>query len=36
MSDQDLQERILESLSRIETQAKENSSRLGSLERDVG
>ncbi len=36
MSDQDFRERVLESLSRIETQARENSTRLGSLERDVG
>ena len=36
MSDQDFRERVLESLSRIETQAKENSTRLGTLERDVG
>ena len=36
MSDQDFRERALESLSRIETQARENSTRLGSLERDVG
>ena len=35
MSDQDFRERVLESLSRIETQARENSTRLGSLERDV-
>ena len=36
MSDQGFRERVLESLSRIETQAKENSTRLGTLERDVG
>ena len=36
MSDQDFRERVLESLSRIEAQAKENSTRLGTLERDVG
>ena len=36
MSDQDFRARALESLSRIEAQAKENSTRLGSLERDVG
>ena len=36
MSDQDFRARALESLSRIEAQAKENSTRLGSLERYVG
>ena len=36
MSDQDFRERVLEALSRIETQARENSTRLGTLERDVG
>ena len=36
MSDQDFRERVLESLSRIEAQAKENNTRLGTLERDVG
>ncbi len=36
MSDQDFRERVLESLSRIEAQAKENSIRLGTVERDVG
>ncbi len=36
MSDQDFREKVLESLTRIETQAKENSTRLGALERDVG
>ena len=36
MSDQDFGERVLESLSRIEAQAKENSTRLGTVERDVG
>ena len=36
MSDQDFRERALESLSRIEAQARENSTRLGTLERDVG
>ncbi|MDE0314313.1 MAG: hypothetical protein OXM61_05390 [Candidatus Poribacteria bacterium] len=46
-SDQDFQERVLESLSRIEAQARENSARVekrldsldtrvGTLERDVG
>ncbi len=35
MSGQDFRERVLESLSRIETQARENSTRLGSLERYV-
>ena len=33
MSDQDFRERVLESLSRIETQVGQNSSRLESLER---
>ena len=47
MADQDFRERVLESLTRIETQARENNARLekrldsldarvGSLERDVG
>lgn len=47
MADQDFRERVLETLSRIETQAKENNARLekrfdsldtcvGTLERDVG
>ena len=36
MSDQVFRERVIEALSRIETQAKENSTRLGTLERDVG
>ena len=36
MSDQDFRERVLEALSRIEAQAKENSTCLGVLERDVG
>ena len=36
MSDQDFRERVLDALSRIETQAKEHSTRLGSLERDAG
>ena len=36
MSDQDFRERVLEALSRLEAQAKENSTRLGVLERDVG
>ena len=35
MSDQDFRERVLEALSRIEAQAKENSTRLGTLERNV-
>ena len=47
MGDQDFRERVLETLSRIETQARENNARLekrldsldtrvGTLERDVG
>ena len=36
MSDQDFRERVLESLSRLETQGQENSRRLGTLEHDVG
>ncbi len=47
MADQDFRERVLETLSRIETQGRENSARLekrldsldtrvGTLERDVG
>lgn len=47
MADQDFRERVLETLSRIETQARENNARLekrldsldtrvGTLERDVG
>ena len=47
MADQDFRERVLETLSRIETQASENNARLekrldsldtrvGTLERDVG
>ena len=47
MADQDFRERVLEALSRIETQARENNARLekrldsldtgiGTLERDVG
>ena len=47
MADQDFRERVLETLSRIETQARENNARLekrldsldtrvGALERDVG
>ncbi len=47
MSDQDFRERVLESLSRLETQARENNARVeqrldsldtrvGTLERDVG
>lgn len=47
MADQDFRERVLETLSRIETQARENNTRLekrldsldthvGTLERDVG
>ena len=47
MADQDFRERVLESLARIEAQARENNARLekrldsldarvGSLERDVG
>lgn len=36
MSDQDFRERGLESLSRIETQTRDNSTRLGVLESDVG
>ena len=35
MSDQDFRERVLESLSWIELQAEENSTRLGTVERGV-
>ncbi|MDE0085683.1 MAG: hypothetical protein OXU23_08245 [Candidatus Poribacteria bacterium] len=36
MSGQVFRERVLDALSRIEAQTKENSTRLGTLERDVG